>query len=167
MKGWWCARVLALQRRALLLEWLAARVRGCEGAKALVGWALFVDLIEVEERGFAVARDLHISGRSYFLITLLLIILERDTQYCSRCPVEPVPSINSPQRLQNARQRYDTPLSDSQVQLNADILQSAVYGKCIFADYNNVRKDMCVNEFMKLKECYLVRSPHNIRRQHN
>ena len=51
MKGCWCARVLVLQRRALLLEWLAARVRGCEGAKALVGWALFVDLIEVEERG--------------------------------------------------------------------------------------------------------------------
>ena len=35
-------------------------------------------------------------------------------------------------------------------------MQSSVYGKCIFADYNNVRKDMCVNEFMKLKECYLV-----------
>jgi len=152
---------LALQRRALLLEWLAARVRGCEGAKALVGWALFVDLIEVE------GRDLHISWRSYFLITLPLILFERDTQYYSRCPVEHVRSINSPQRLQNARRRYVTPLSDSQVQLDADILQSAVYGKCIFADYNNVRKDMCVNEFMKLKECYLVRSPHNIRRQHN
>jgi hypothetical protein len=36
------------------------------------------------------------------------------------------------------------------------MIQSSVYGKCIFADYNNVRKDMCVNEFMKLKECYLV-----------
>lgn len=35
-------------------------------------------------------------------------------------------------------------------------LQSAVYGKCIFADYTNVHKDMCANEFMKLKECYLA-----------
>ncbi|OAK99095.1 hypothetical protein IQ06DRAFT_294529 [Phaeosphaeriaceae sp. SRC1lsM3a] len=33
--------------------------------------------------------------------------------------------------------------------------ESAVYGKCIFADYTNVHKDMCANEFMKLKECYL------------
>ena len=35
-------------------------------------------------------------------------------------------------------------------------MQSAVYGKCIFADYNNVHKDMCAKEFMKLKECHLV-----------
>ncbi|EMD58810.1 hypothetical protein COCSADRAFT_165065 [Bipolaris sorokiniana ND90Pr] len=33
--------------------------------------------------------------------------------------------------------------------------ESSLYGKCILADYNNVRKDMCINEFMKLKECYL------------
>ncbi|UPX12798.1 uncharacterized protein EKO05_0003335 [Ascochyta rabiei] len=33
--------------------------------------------------------------------------------------------------------------------------ESAVYGKCIFADYNNVHKDMCAKEFMKLKDCYL------------
>lgn len=39
---------------------------------------------------------------------------------------------------------------------DADVMQSAVYGKCIFADYNNVHKDMCAKEFMKLKECYLV-----------
>jgi hypothetical protein len=38
----------------------------------------------------------------------------------------------------------------------ANGFQSSVYGTCIFADYNNVRKDMCANEFMKLKECYLV-----------
>ena len=38
-------------------------------------------------------------------------------------------------------------------------MQSAVYGKCIFADYNNVHKDMCAKEFMKLKECYLVSLP--------
>jgi hypothetical protein len=37
------------------------------------------------------------------------------------------------------------------------IFQSSVYGKCIFADYNNVHKNMCATEFMKLKECYLVR----------
>jgi hypothetical protein len=37
------------------------------------------------------------------------------------------------------------------------LLQSSVYGKCIFADYNNVHKNMCATEFMKLKECYLVR----------
>ncbi|EFQ90884.1 hypothetical protein PTT_12411 [Pyrenophora teres f. teres 0-1] len=36
--------------------------------------------------------------------------------------------------------------------------ESSLYGKCIFADYNNVRKNMCTNEFMKLKECYLVGS---------
>ena len=41
---------------------------------------------------------------------------------------------------------------------HADVMQSAVYGKCIFADYNNVHKDMCAKEFMKLKECYLVSS---------
>ena len=39
---------------------------------------------------------------------------------------------------------------------DADVMQSAVYGKCIFADYNNVHKDMCAKEFMRLKECYLV-----------
>jgi len=32
--------------------------------------------------------------------------------------------------------------------------ESAEYGKCIVADYNNVRKDKCVNEFMKLQKCY-------------
>jgi hypothetical protein len=37
------------------------------------------------------------------------------------------------------------------------ISQSSVYGKCIFADYNNVHKNMCATEFLKLKECYLVR----------
>lgn len=40
---------------------------------------------------------------------------------------------------------------------HADILKSSIYGKCIFADYNNVYKDKCATEFMKLKECYLVR----------
>lgn len=34
--------------------------------------------------------------------------------------------------------------------------QAASYGKCIVTDYNAVHKDMCVKEFMKLKDCYLV-----------
>jgi hypothetical protein len=42
-----CAPALALQRRALLFEWLDARVRRPRTAKALVEWTLFVDLIEV------------------------------------------------------------------------------------------------------------------------
>lgn len=35
-------------------------------------------------------------------------------------------------------------------------LQAAAYGQCIFADYTAVHKDMCVKEFMRLKDCYLV-----------
>jgi hypothetical protein len=42
--------------------------------------------------------------------------------------------------------------------LTGPSLQVAVYGKCIVADYNSVHKDMCAKEFMKLKDCYLVRS---------
>jgi hypothetical protein len=33
-----------------------------------------------------------------------------------------------------------------------------VYGQCIVADYNTVYKEKCAKEFMKLKDCYLVRS---------
>jgi len=33
--------------------------------------------------------------------------------------------------------------------------EASVYGKCILADYNSVHKDQCVQEFMRLKECYL------------
>ncbi|KXL42541.1 MAG: hypothetical protein FE78DRAFT_120642, partial [Acidomyces sp. 'richmondensis'] len=32
---------------------------------------------------------------------------------------------------------------------------AAMYGKCIAANYQNVSKDMCVKEFMALKDCYL------------
>lgn len=39
--------------------------------------------------------------------------------------------------------------------------QAAVYGKCIVADYNSVHKDKCADEFMKLKDCYLVRDASN------
>lgn len=35
-------------------------------------------------------------------------------------------------------------------------MKGAAYGKCIFADYNNVYKDKCAKEFMALKDCYLV-----------
>ena len=35
--------------------------------------------------------------------------------------------------------------------------QAAVYGKCIVADYNSVHKDKCLAEFLRLKDCYLVR----------
>ncbi|EEH20192.1 hypothetical protein PABG_02451 [Paracoccidioides brasiliensis Pb03] len=34
--------------------------------------------------------------------------------------------------------------------------QATAYGKCVFADYNTVRKDMCIHEFIKLKDCYLA-----------
>ncbi|ORY10802.1 hypothetical protein BCR34DRAFT_601819 [Clohesyomyces aquaticus] len=34
--------------------------------------------------------------------------------------------------------------------------EGSVYGKCIMADYNNVYKDKCLTEFLKLKECYLA-----------
>lgn len=34
--------------------------------------------------------------------------------------------------------------------------EGAAYGKCIVADYNNVYKDKCAEEFLKLKDCYLV-----------
>jgi hypothetical protein len=36
-------------------------------------------------------------------------------------------------------------------------IQGAAYGKCIVADYNNVKKDMCLKEFLKFQECYMVR----------
>ena len=35
--------------------------------------------------------------------------------------------------------------------------ESAIYGRCVVADYNNVFKDKCLNEFMRLKDCYIVR----------
>ena len=43
-------------------------------------------------------------------------------------------------------------------------LQGASYGKCIVAEYQNVRKDMCAKEFMQLKNCYLVSLIHSSRR---
>lgn len=44
--------------------------------------------------------------------------------------------------------------------------QATAYGKCIVADYNAVHKDKCAKQFMRLKDCYLVRlfgdSHHNM-----
>ena len=37
------------------------------------------------------------------------------------------------------------------------VAQASVYGKCIAADFNNVYKDKCLTEFLRLKDCYLVR----------
>ncbi|KAI1411650.1 hypothetical protein F5Y13DRAFT_190951 [Hypoxylon sp. FL1857] len=37
-------------------------------------------------------------------------------------------------------------------------LQATVYGKCIVEDYNSVHKDKCVNEFLRLKNCFLKAS---------
>jgi NADH dehydrogenase [ubiquinone] 1 alpha subcomplex assembly factor 8 len=34
--------------------------------------------------------------------------------------------------------------------------KSAAYGKCIAKDYNNVFKDKCLTEFLKLQQCYTV-----------
>ena len=42
------------------------------------------------------------------------------------------------------------------LRLSPDESQAAVYGQCVFAEYNSVHKDMCAKEFMKLKDCYLV-----------
>lgn len=36
-------------------------------------------------------------------------------------------------------------------------IQSSAYGKCIVADYNAVHKDKCLAEFLRLKNCYIVR----------
>lgn len=41
--------------------------------------------------------------------------------------------------------------------------QGASYGKCIVADYQNARKDMCAKEFMQLKNCYLASLIHSSR----
>jgi hypothetical protein len=38
----------------------------------------------------------------------------------------------------------------------SDFLQSTAYGKCIVVDYNNVSKDKCLTEFLKLQQCYTV-----------
>lgn len=38
------------------------------------------------------------------------------------------------------------------------LAQGAVYGKCVAASFQNVKKDMCAKEFMALKDCYLVSS---------
>jgi hypothetical protein len=34
--------------------------------------------------------------------------------------------------------------------------EASAYGKCIVADYNNVHKDKCLTDFLRLKDCYVV-----------
>lgn len=29
----------------------------------------------------------------------------------------------------------------------------SAYGRCVVADYNNIHKDKCLEEFLKLREC--------------
>jgi len=36
------------------------------------------------------------------------------------------------------------------------VAQASAYGKCVFRDYNNVFKDKCLAEFLRLKECVVV-----------
>ncbi|KJZ72047.1 hypothetical protein HIM_08608 [Hirsutella minnesotensis 3608] len=36
--------------------------------------------------------------------------------------------------------------------------EATAYGKCVVADYNAVGKDKCLQEFMKLRACCLVRA---------
>ncbi|KAL7929123.1 hypothetical protein V8C35DRAFT_316295 [Trichoderma chlorosporum] len=36
------------------------------------------------------------------------------------------------------------------------VVEAAAYGKCIMADYNDVYKDKCAREFLRLKDCYLT-----------
>ncbi|CZT17339.1 uncharacterized protein RCC_03173 [Ramularia collo-cygni] len=36
--------------------------------------------------------------------------------------------------------------------------EGAFYGKCVAANYQNAKKDMCAREFMALKDCYLESS---------
>jgi NADH dehydrogenase [ubiquinone] 1 alpha subcomplex assembly factor 8 len=38
--------------------------------------------------------------------------------------------------------------------------EAAAYGKCVVADYTSVHQDMCKVEFLRLKDCYLVRYFH-------
>ncbi|KAK8159552.1 hypothetical protein IWX90DRAFT_516082 [Phyllosticta citrichinensis] len=52
-----------------------------------------------------------------------------------------------------ARTRPIEKLAAAAAQCSAE---SAAYGKCILADYKNVHKDMCLKEFLRLKDCYLV-----------
>ncbi|KAF4554479.1 Hypothetical protein D9617_4g002340 [Elsinoe fawcettii] len=34
-------------------------------------------------------------------------------------------------------------------------VESAAYGKCVVGSYQNVSKDMCLQEFLRLKDCYV------------
>ncbi|KAI5797654.1 hypothetical protein EDC01DRAFT_650731 [Geopyxis carbonaria] len=36
--------------------------------------------------------------------------------------------------------------------------EATIYGQCIFADYNNIYKDKCSKDFLRLKECVMKHS---------
>ncbi|KAL4869747.1 hypothetical protein BDV12DRAFT_71872 [Aspergillus spectabilis] len=70
------------------------------------------------------------------------------------------PSRSLPKPLPSVLWRYVRPLfvlAGCPVVGSECGLQAAAYGKCIVADYQGVHKDMCAKEFMKLKDCFLVR----------
>lgn len=48
-------------------------------------------------------------------------------------------------------------IASHNLKLQTNLVQGAVYGKCIAANYQNAHRDMCAKEFMLLKDCYLVR----------
>ncbi|KAL7785141.1 hypothetical protein V8C37DRAFT_394677 [Trichoderma ceciliae] len=35
-------------------------------------------------------------------------------------------------------------------------VEASAYGKCIMVDYNDITKDKCAREFLRLKDCYLA-----------
>ncbi|EHK45497.1 uncharacterized protein TrAtP1_013335 [Trichoderma atroviride] len=56
----------------------------------------------------------------------------------------------NPQTTRRPIQKVSTAVAQCAVEATA-------YGKCIVADYNDVTKDKCAREFLRLKDCYLVR----------
>ncbi|PHH51489.1 hypothetical protein CFIMG_000218RA [Ceratocystis fimbriata CBS 114723] len=34
--------------------------------------------------------------------------------------------------------------------------EATIYGKCIVADYNSVHKNKCAEEFLRLKNCFMI-----------
>ena len=67
------------------------------------------------------------------------------------CIVEPLHKLNMSGRTRPIEKFAEATAKCAQ--------QGAVYGKCVAANYQNVKKDMCIAEFMALKDCYLVDNP--------
>lgn len=34
-------------------------------------------------------------------------------------------------------------------------VEALAYGKCVIADFNTIHKNKCLNEFLRLKNCYI------------